>query len=450
MTVVSTPDDAGLSSDFVSVDVSPEFTVGEFKGLLEAELNAPKASQVIRREGTALADDSQTLAQAGVQENDVLALAVRSQQAPQRRPQQQTQPHGEGNSIQSEEFRQRMLSAPQLMQGIRQQDPELAGAVNDPQRFQQLFEQRTRALQEQQRRQNAEMDALEADIWNPDAQAEIARRIKDQQIAKNIELAMEENPESFARVSMLYIDVVVNNVPIKAFVDSGAQTTIMSPDAAAKCNITHLIDDRYGGIARGVGTAKILGRVHHAYMQLGGYLAASSFTVMEGKDVDLLLGLDMLKRHQMCIDLKENCLRVQDARIEFLPEHQLPKMMEEEPKVEGPGGTTIGAETGTIDVPNRDQSTIQASSQPSTSAPNATQPSSSSPAPTAPPQQQQPSSQPQSAPARPQGQFGFGQNQQITEESIRTVMGFGVGRDEAIRLLEQAGGNPDLAVGLLF
>lgn len=86
-----------------------------------------------------------------------------------------------------------------------------------------------------------------------------------------------------------------------------------------------LLDKRFAGVARGVGTAQILGRVHSAQLKLGDLHLACSFTIMEGRDVDLLFGLDMLMAHQACIDLEKNVLRIRGREMRFLAEHELPE-----------------------------------------------------------------------------------------------------------------------------
>jgi DNA damage-inducible protein 1 len=228
---------------------------------------------------------------------------------------------------------------------------------------------------------------------------------------------------------MLYIDVEVNGHKVKAFVDSGAQATIMSPACAEACGIMRLVDKRFAGVARGVGTAAILGRVHSAQIRIGSLFLPCSFTVMEGKDVDLLLGLDMLKRHQASIDLSKDKLIIQGVEVPFLGEADIPKGLEEEraeePKVTGPGGMTIGGRSGVVSAPSN-------SPAPQSSTPTSTPTPAAAAAPpqvAAPPQQQQPS---------------------FPDASIDQLVALGFSREEAVNALNACSGNVEYAAALLF
>ena len=101
--------------------------------------------------------------------------------------------------------------------------------------------------------------------------------------------AMQEYPESMGRVLMLYITAKINNKPLQAFVDSGAQATIMSKKCAERCEIFHLLDTRFHGVAVGVGTGKILGRIHIAQLQIGDYHFPVTVTVSKqsSKSIDI-------------------------------------------------------------------------------------------------------------------------------------------------------------------
>merc|ERR1719187_1595795 len=220
-----------------------------------------------------------------------------------------------------------MLSAnPDQLAQLKQNNPPLAEAYASG-----SLEEFAKVLKKQQEARK-ERDALRIRMMNADpfdleAQRMIAQEIEQKNIDQNMELAMEASPESFGSVIMLYINCVVNGHKIKAFVDSGAQATIMSQKAAERCNIMRLVDKRWAGIAKGVGTQKIIGRVHMAQIQIKDDFLTSSFSILEEQPMDMLLGLDMLKRHQCCIDLARNVLVIGSTGNEtpFLAESDLPE-----------------------------------------------------------------------------------------------------------------------------
>jgi hypothetical protein len=67
---------------------------------------------------------------------------------------------------------------------------------------------------------------LNDDPFDIEAQKKIEDAIRQENIAANLEAAMEYNPESFARVTRLYIKVEINGKHLVALVDSGAQSTV--------------------------------------------------------------------------------------------------------------------------------------------------------------------------------------------------------------------------------
>ncbi|CAL1700328.1 unnamed protein product [Somion occarium] len=402
-----------LGQSFV-VEIDPNMELENVMALLEAEVSAriPVQEQSISYQNRDLTNQKATMLELGVGDHAMLLLRKKVQIA------------GREAAMDSEMMRLQLLGDPALMQQLQETNPEIAAAArNDPARFAELLRQ-TRARHIDT---DAEIARLNADPFNIEAQTRIEEAIRQQAVLENMEHALEYSPESFGRVTMLYIPVEVNGHPIKAFVDSGAQQTIMSPDCAEACGLMRLVDKRFSGIAKGVGTANILGRIHSAPMKVADLHLPCSFTIMEGRDVDLLFGLDMLKAHQACIDLEKNVLRIQGREVSFLAEHELPEKAR-----------------------HMDAGTLEEASNPQAGP-------SSSGASSAPQQQHFPGSGhtlgSTPAPGIGRGAPAAGAavaQSRYPEQAINTLMGLGVSREVAISTLEAAGGNVDVAASLLF
>lgn len=338
-----------LNDQLFTLDVGEEMELENFKALCEMESGIPAGQIVVMFEGKPLLDDKKDLKSYNIKENDVLLLQqmVLGQTSVKQPVGAPAAPSNLGfdfstiqvppmNSSQSTSnplgndpahIYNTYLTNPEEVALLRANNPRLAEA------FDQGLESFSKVLKEQVQARAVERQRqyrmLVADPFDEEAQKLIAEEIQRQQIDNNMEIAMEHHPESFGQVAMLYINCKVNGFPIKAFVDSGAQSTIMSKACAERCNIMRLVDRRWAGIAKGVGTQRIIGRIHLVQIQIEKDYLASSFTILENQPMDMLLGLDMLKRHQCNIDLKRNYLEIgtTGTKTPFLAESELPEFV---------------------------------------------------------------------------------------------------------------------------
>ncbi|KAF6102946.1 DNA damage inducible 1-like protein 1 [Phyllostomus discolor] len=349
-----------LSELTFSLRVRPDFELRNFRVLCELESGIPAEETQIFYMERLLADDHASLGSYGLKDGDVVVLLQKENVGPQpsgrlsnlplvdltgvatpgtsssrqqQRAHSSRQSHGLGSGEMTSAqglgspalIRSMLLSNPHDLSLLKVRNPPLAGALlsGNLETFSQVLmdQQRESVLREQER-----LHLYCADPCDLEAQAKIEEEIRQQNIEENMNIAIEVAPESFGQVAMLYINCKVNGHPLKAFVDSGAQMTIMSQACAERCNIIRLVDRRWAGVAKGVGTQRIMGRVHLAQIQIEGDFLQCSFSILEEQPMDMLLGLDVLRRHQCCIDLKKNVLVIgtTGTQTHFLPEGELP------------------------------------------------------------------------------------------------------------------------------
>lgn len=322
------------------MEVSLELTLMDLKAILEIEVACSAAQMVLFHNMNPMTEEEKSLGDYRVQEGDIIMLTspLPPSSSPTPPPPSLLQSddqeaesslpainwgviqvpgpsHGHTNpslaapppSLQAdpndpEEVRRHFLSHPTELAMLRQQNPPLAQALEsgDAELFRQVLERQVRELRDGERER---IRMLNADPLDPDNQNRIAQDIQQRNIEENMQTAIEYTPESFSNIVMLYVLIKVNGVPVKALVDSGAAGTIMSNTCAETCGIMRLVDRRFAGMAIGVGTQKIIGKVHLGTIQIGEDFLTSSFKVLENQSEDMLLGLDMLRRHQVCSEI---------------------------------------------------------------------------------------------------------------------------------------------------
>lgn len=172
--------------------------VSTLREAIQAETQIQPTSQHLYHNGRLIQDDTQTMEQMQITDGEMLALHVRDMRGSTgvpdqgRRGQQQRRRQGGQDP---ELIRLQILGDPNLRAEATRQQPQLAAALEDPQRFAQLFNDSYDREQREREERQREIARLNEDPFDIEAQAKIEEMIRQERVMENLQNAMEHNPE---------------------------------------------------------------------------------------------------------------------------------------------------------------------------------------------------------------------------------------------------------------
>ena len=185
------------------MEVYPEMTVETLRNSIQAETAHDPIAQHLYHNGQLVSDNSKTLAELGVTDGDMLALHVRDMRSAAVPTPSRSADQSAARSVarqanagpDPEVIRLQLLGDPNLRGVLSRSRPDLVAALEDPQRFAQLYSDSVNREQRERQERHRQIQLLNADPFDVAAQARIEEIIRQERVMENLQNAMEHNPE---------------------------------------------------------------------------------------------------------------------------------------------------------------------------------------------------------------------------------------------------------------
>ena len=208
---ISNPENEGDEGDLLSLDIFPDMTVDTLRSSIQAEAHIEPSAQHLYHNGQLISDHSKTMSQLGIADGDMLALHVRDMRgdtgvptpgggapaavgrprAPPSAPRGGARPPQQDPEL----VRLQVLGNAHLRAELSNQQPEMAAALENPQRFAELFNASFNREQQERAERQRMIQRLNNDPFDVEAQARIEEMIRQERVMENLQNAMEHNPE---------------------------------------------------------------------------------------------------------------------------------------------------------------------------------------------------------------------------------------------------------------
>lgn len=125
--------------------------------------------------------------------------------------------------------------------------------------------------------------------------------------------------------NLLYVPCEINDRLVEMMVDTGAQTSVISTPLMEKLCLDKKLNREKQGVAAGVGTARILGRIENCPVQIGHVEFLLYFAVLDVDTDMMILGIDQMRRFNCLVDLQHDKLIFGGkggVEVDFFTQHQ--------------------------------------------------------------------------------------------------------------------------------
>lgn len=204
--------------DLLNLDVGQEMTIADLKAIIHADTGVQPTDQALFFNTIHLQDDTQTLDHYQIREDSMLGLLIQPSyngiESVNRGPEGRSASNAEGPNPQpsrglqdAESVRLQALGNGTLLENLRYHHPELFLAIDDPERFRQIWEYSLRYQNNIEAEKHRELAILNADPFNIETQMKIEEIIRQEQVMENVQSAMDYTPEGKSTILLLLLSI---------------------------------------------------------------------------------------------------------------------------------------------------------------------------------------------------------------------------------------------------
>lgn len=115
-------------------------------------------------------------------------------------------------------------------------------------------------------------------------------------------------PSPMAGNDLIFVKAETNGGTFEMVIDTGSQITVMSEPMMKKLRLEDRLDRSRSGVAKGAGSANILGDIRKQKIKIHNLDLVFDFTVVQMGVPLLLLGMDNLRKYRCIVDLDRYCV----------------------------------------------------------------------------------------------------------------------------------------------